>query len=774
MGNVAGKMINRILLLRNTGQFDTVDACANVPFSRLTLIYAENSRGKTTLAAIFRSLATGDPVLIAERRRLSAQNPPHIILDCAGGPPDAMFLNNGWNRTLPNLVVFDDYFIDRNVYSGLSVGSDHRQNLHELILGARGVDLNHQLQQYVAQIENHNVSIRVRAEAIPAVARGPYSVDGFCVLPPDPEIDAKIQAAERALAASREQDPIRNTPAFDALNLPDLDLAGIEQSLQQDLPALDIAAAARVQAHLAGIGPAAETWVADGMRRLPGGRAEEIRGTCPFCAQDLVDSPVIAHYRAYFSEAYSGLKQRIAETIASVNRDHSGEATATFERAVRVVGERRQFWSRFCNVPDAQIDTESLAREWHDARESLLALLREKERAPLERMAVSEQASTAITAFRVRRELVAALSGQLQDVNVAINQVKREAAAADVTVLRDTLIRLRAVKARHAPQTAALCDRYLAEKAAKTNTERLRDQARVALDQYRVGIFPGFEIAINRYLDRFNAGIRLARVTSVNTRAGSTCTYDVIVNDTPVPVGGAPIVGLPSFRTTLSAGDRGALALALFLTTLDQDPAASNKIAVIDDPISSLDEHRSLTTVQEVRRLAQRTCQVIVLSHNKTFLGRIWQGADRVGRAALQVARDGAGSSILQWDVDQDCITEHDRRHAELREYLERPTPNNRGVASSIRPLLEAFLRVAYPGNFPPGFLLGQFRDLCTQRINTPREMLNLVDTEELRDLTEYANRFHHDTNPAWENEQINDGELTGYVRRALRFASKR
>jgi hypothetical protein len=36
--------------------------------------------------------------------------------------------------------------------------------------------------------------------------------------------------------------------------------------------------------------------------------------------------------------------------------------------------------------------------------------------------------------------------------------------------------------------------------------------------------------------------------------------------------------------------------------------------------------------------------------------------------------------------------------------------------------------------------------------------------------LTEYSNRFHHETNPAWDSEHVNDGELQGFVRRTLEF----
>ena len=141
-------MINRLQLLRNIGLFDSVSVGANISLAPLTLVYAENGRGKTTLAAILRSLATGDPIPIGERRRLAALHPPHIVLDCDGGPPPtAIFQNNAWNRTVPNMAVFDDVFVDLNVYSGLVVGPEHRQNLHELILGAQAVALNQQLQQ---------------------------------------------------------------------------------------------------------------------------------------------------------------------------------------------------------------------------------------------------------------------------------------------------------------------------------------------------------------------------------------------------------------------------------------------------------------------------------------------------------------------------------------------------------------------------------------------------------------------------------------------------
>ena len=75
----------------------------------------------------------------------------------------------------------------------------------------------------------------------------------------------------------------------------------------------------------------------------------------------------------------------------------------------------------------------------------------------------------------------------------------------------------------------------------------------------------------------------------------------MLINAVAVPLATGNAMG-PSFRNTLSAGDRNALVLAFFFASLERDPQRGQKIVVIDDPISSLDEHRSLVTIQEMRR----------------------------------------------------------------------------------------------------------------------------------------------------------------------------
>lgn len=766
-------MIDCLQLLRNIGKFDSVNAGAHLQFSLLTLLYAENGRGKTTLAAMFRSLQSGAAALIHERHRLSANNPPHIVVTNTGGVAASVFQNGVWSQTLPEIVVFDDTFVAENVCSGIEIGTGHRQNLHELILGAQGVTLNATVQAHAASIEVHNRALRTLTDAIPALARGPYEVDAYCDLQPVVNITDLVREAERALAAAQASEPVQQHAEFTSHDLPTFNVPVIQALLARDLPDLEATAAAQVQEHLAKLGPRGENWVSDGMNRIQGASVGHEGEVCPFCAQGLSGSPVIAHYRAYFAQNYERLKNDIADYLNAIDAEHGGDIPAAFERAARVALQGQEFWQRFMEVPGVTIDTAAAARAWKVARDAVLDSLKAKQASPLDRSALSQTANDAIAAYETARAQVGQAFCSLVALNPQVAIVKQQASGADVATLLADLTRLKAVVERFTPAVDAPCQDYLRERTAKAATQAALTQARTALDQYRVNVFPAYETAINVYLQRFGAGFRLGSVTSVNTRGGSSCNYNVVINNTPVGIT-AGTAGGPSFRNTLSAGDRNALALAFFFVSLDRDPQLAQKIVVIDDPMTSLDEHRSLTTVQEVRRLAGRVAQVVVLSHSKPFLCAVWEGADRTARTAIKIKRDGDGSDLEAWDVRLDTITEHDKRHERVAAYIQTSNAaEERNVAQALRHILEAFMRVSYPAAFPPAALLGPFLGICQQRVGTPAEILNQVDMTELRDLLDYANRFHHDTNAAWETEIINDQQLAQFCQRTLAFARR-
>lgn len=760
--------IESLDLLERIGKFEAVSAGTQLPFSKLTVLFAENGRGKTTLAAIFRSLTSGDATHIQERKRLTATNQPHVVVRTDAGLRE--FQNGAWSSTLPDIYIFDDAFVTENVYAGMEVGSDQRQNLHELILGAQGIALNAAVQGHIERIEVHNREIRRLEAEIPSVDRGPFTADEFCAIQEVPDITAVIADTTRALSAAKSSEQVKKEPDFSPLVLPSFDTTSLNTLLACTLDDLDAKAVEQVQQHFSKIGSGGESWVGDGMSRVVNTNAS----TCPFCDQDLGASPLIGHYRAYFSAAYAQLKKDIENDIRNITRDHGGDVPAAFERAVRQMEQRQQFWKDFATVPQTIIDTAEVARSWKAAREGVLADLQNKRSAPLEKSSLSDVTIEAIKTYNEIRDRVEQVSTTFVTTNPEIAVVKEKAASADVNAITKDLQRQTAIAARYRADIVLKCKAYLDEKAEKSKTETARDQAREALEQYRSSVFPAYENAINVYLQRFGAGFRLSSVESVNSRGGSSCTYRVVIDNIPVALTGS--VGEAAFKNTLSAGDRNTLALAFFFVSLERDPQIANKIIVIDDPMTSLDEGRSLTTVQEIYRLSGSVSQMIVLSHSQGFLSTLWDKAvrTRMDRSAIKVVRDGDGSTIATWDVQQDSLMEHDRRYAKVAAYITSSTTvNNREAAEALRPMLEQYCRVSYAPDFPPGTLLGNFLTKCRPLVGTPAEILGAADVSELQNLLDYGNKFHHDTNPARATEIINDAELHNFCTRTMAFITR-
>ncbi len=764
-------MIKRINLLRNIGTFDSVSPPASLNLERLTLFHAENGRGKTTLAAVLRSLAKSDPLPIDERHRFGSQSPPHVVLERYDQLPALVYQNHAWNQSLPELEIFDDLFVDENVHSGLNVGTQHRQNLHELILGSQGVALVRERRELGERIEQHNKELRDKSNEISQHLRGELSVEGFCDLQELPDIDNDIEAAIRTLKAALDHEAVHTRPPFEQIALPEFDIEAIRQTLQTDLPDLEKEAEVKVQEHLQSLGEGGEAWVDEGFRRV---EADNDRN-CPFCGQSLQGLDLIVHYRTYFSERYARLKQEVAGMADRIDRAHTSSAHAAFERSVGNARVTAQFWAEYVDLPELDIDTAAIALNWQAASDRVAGLLKAKQAAPLDPLVLDDQTQKALDSHDAHRRKVEQFNEGLAVSNQAIDQVKRQAEVAVTNDLQTKLDRLKATKARFSPEIAQLCEDYIQEKNAKEKTEANRSEATRKLAEYREDVFPKLQEGVNSYLRKFNAGFIIDRLEPTNIRGGtgSTCTYNLVISNGSIAVKRADTSpGKPSFGTSLSSGDRNALALALFFSSLDQNPNLADTVVVLDDPISSLDDHRSLTTVQEVRNLSRRVRQVIVLSHNRRFLCDIWNHADRNELSSLEISQAGTQSTIREWHVSQDAITEHDRRHEILQQYADNQLGDTRQVAESIRPYLEGFLRVTFPGIYRPGGLLGQFLNHCHQKACRSDQVLNEYKTQELENIVEYGNRFHHDTNPAWQNQMINATELLSFVQRTLDFAN--
>ena len=762
-------MIKNIRLLRNIGQFEHVDAGKSIDLTKLTLCFAENGRGKTTLTAILRSLSRNDPSPIVERKRFESSDDPHVVICANDDPNPTVFQDNTWNRPIPQIAVFDDTFVEENVYSGLNVSPQQRQHLHDLILGPEAVRLQKHLDVQIDKIENHNRELKSHENALRQHLPEGFTIEGFCSLKPDTEVDEHIKEVEAKLSAARAQEKLVKTPGFQLTELPKHDLQAADELLASTLVTLEQDAVIRIQEHLKAMPKDGEDWLANGMRYIS--EQGDARSYCPFCGSSLEASSLIDHYRAYFSEGYSSLKQKISVLHQELQHQFGPMLQANFEQELRVVIERQQFWEQFITITPIMIETDSIFEACTVALHAIQQVVEAKRSAPLERTTVPAEARQAVEEYEGHARVVGELKERLVEANKLIDALKAGVESLSIEELTHQLRQLKATKVRYEDTVSDLCEAYSKELKLKSATENARDEIRKQLNRHRTEVFPTYEKEVNQCLEKFGTGFRLTDLRPRNLRAGSTTTYGAQVRATSIDVGNSPNNLEPSFGSVLSAGDRTTLAFAFFFASLDQMTEPEGTIVVIDDPISSMDSGRALSSAQEIRNLTNRFGQVIVLSHDKNFLCAIAKHADQKIVTPIEIVRIAEGSDIAKWDLQAESQSEHDVRFQAFQIYLSDGEGNKRDIAQSIRLHLEGYLRIVCPQYMPPGRPLGrQFISKCFERLDSDDEILSSSQLTELKGLLEFSSKHHHDTNSAWESETIVDAELQSYVKRTLKF----
>jgi len=295
-----------------------------------------------------------------------------------------VFQNGAGNTTVDSLLIFDDQFVDENVYSGLSVAPGHRQNLHEVILGQQGVALARKVDDLTAEIARLVQEVKIKAAAVPTEAMHGLDVDAFCNLSPLDSIDDQVAELEKKLQAVRQSDRVRSARFFSHVAIPEINVPRLGAVLGKELPDLDAEAVAQVNAHFERIGDNAEQWVADGTQRIIVGIPPQSGELCPFCGRLLSGVDLVAKYRAYFGKAYRDLQNEIAGLHAHYRTLLAGDKLAQFQRSLTTVLEQHRFWSTFVKLPHVAFDLDEVASAWTAARDGILRVLEANRSAPLE------------------------------------------------------------------------------------------------------------------------------------------------------------------------------------------------------------------------------------------------------------------------------------------------------------------------------------------------------------------------------------------------------
>jgi hypothetical protein len=328
---------------------------------------------------------------------------------------------------------------------------------------------------------------------------------------------------------------------------------------------------------------------------------------------------------------------------------------------------------------------------------------------------------------------------------------------------------LQLTKKRHEQPLKDASDEYVKLTAEKDELDKRKVGARAKLDEYSTTVVDGYRKSINTFLDTFTAGFHLDRMRVEYSGRVPNSTFCVVINDTHVDMGNSDTpLDEPSFRNTLSAGDKSTLALAFFLAQLKADPEKGQCIAVFDDPFNSQDQFRKTCTMSEIRRCGREVMQVIIMSHDARFLRDLWDQLPSDERKPLWLLPFGhKDTTIAEWPIETDTESEDDANRRVLLSYYQENEGNARDVIQKLRPVIETHMQRMAPELASINGLgnkLGKIRET-----SGPPLLLNAYD--QIDDINIYTRKYMHGEGKNPDTEPISKSELAGFVRKVLIIA---
>lgn len=687
-------MIQKIVTLRGIGLLHDALPSGAVKLKRVTVIYAENERGKSTFATICRALADGNGDLISARRTFSGTHDPQVHFRISD--QSYIFEDGAWSQDYPKILVFDSHFVETNVCLGSRVEASHRENLLEFALGEQGVSLKKDIDEKTRKIDEINRAMRDKTKLI-SQHSGPYSAEEFVELQPEPDIDTRLGEVQRRLADARNLESLKRRPVPEPILLPELVLDDFERVLSASLENVMEEAERRVREHInRWLDAHGEEWLRQGAIYL-----EKTADECPFCGQSIHGVELVEAYKTYFDASYNNLKRMIKDELNRIKETFGETCWGEISRVLTQNHAAQGSWSDRSDLHfPAELNKEEIKSVLDNLRDAAIEVLTRKLSAPLSKIGSSDRFRIAVQRYTEIRAHVNEYNQGIRKVKAEIDSLKCSLATVNLGELQKEIKRLEAQKRRAQPDIARLCSEYQDLREEKSQFEEEKRTKRKELEQYTENLLRGYRETINEFLDQFGAGFSIEEMNVTHVRGTPRTEYQLAILGERVNVSSQQrevAIGR-SFESTMSEGGKRTLALAFFLARLKVDENLRDYVVVVDDPVSSLDSGRRRATRDALAELAQHCSQLIVLSHDALFLRDFVRYLRDNEWEALQIRRQGDYSVIEKCDIHRLCRDEYYRIYETLIRYLEEgPTGNESEIARYIRDYLEHNLRNRFP-----------------------------------------------------------------------------
>lgn len=691
--------ILRVKSIKQIGRFKNFTGGGAIAFSntadgkKMSVVLGDNTYGKSTLADIFRSANHDDGSEIIRRKTIPAENGARQSVELTYQTSPATREENitysgSWtnNKLKGRVLVFDQEFIHKNIFTGIDLTRDNKENFTDFILGEEGVKLG-------SQIETRNVAAKRFPEELRNV-RPEYVKNEYDTKKVADFIKLKVSEDKESLekVISTQQKLLeRLNKVSDFVKLPDIkigdglymtQLTELKESLKNikdsSYSSVSKEALEQIQDQLQ---HAEEHWLEQGTKLLSDNK-------CPYCTQDITPvKSLIDAYSAVFDRKYDIYVNKVNDDIRAAKQALSGllttalsgEASGHMEaikKYLPFVGELEDKVPVF-NEQLEELQTSEAAVRLHITDTFQTAF---NTTIGAKKGAIHKKCNEA-TPISQLKELVVATDSKISQLRQTLDECAKiigtkqqevkqwtpEVIASNKTKAADQIAvaEMKIKRLDQDVQCRAYVDKQKEQKDFKADTAELQRKLEEEQSRYLGTLFA----AINGWFRKL--GSSDFELDKSQSRRGNKTVYELRVSFCGNPVSNEDL------SKVFSESDRRNLALAIYLARAEQMNKA-NTILVLDDPVVSFDDNRIVSTCNELHRLSADFEQIVILTHYKIVIRRLLQC--RAGAIYLKIAKDSTGARLEMFDTADFQLSDHEKAYLRLAAFASGDSNDSNGL----------------------------------------------------------------------------------------------
>lgn len=594
-------------------------------FSEKTLIYGANTSGKSTLTDIFWSFKTGNPHIIEGRKTFGYRGEQQVqIIDDKGTV--SRFPGTEWAKGCSYIEIFDSRFINDNIFEGEAITFDHQKKLNQVVIGARGMALNQQINELQAELNNFTAQKMAKSKLFSNTFKRDITLDDFIKLPRIKDAEEQLKEMRSTIETAMNQSKIREAFTIIDQQLKNILLQNTKEKLSQSIEVKADLVSEHLKKHWSNPGYSKD-FIQTGLTLTKEGHEH-----CVFCGQELNAGAkeLLDAYATLFSREYRQLQQDIQLAAIRFSKWNPLETIRIIQTHLREVGIDN-------------LVTETNAEQITELKEYTNLEFQFKSRDLAYR--------TDFTGFDQLLDIFRIMQADIEKMK----DKKIFTAEVNVVALQQTMRRIELCMLRHSEQWLEFIDEYHGIDEAAGGIKAKREKLRDELQKYSEVIFSIHLDTINQTLKSLGADFVLDNFKPIKKLVGKAeriftlhffNKHTVSIDETSV--------NRPNFSNTLSESDRQLLAFAFFYSLMIHDPSLDNKVVLLDDPFAGFDTERRKAVAEKLANIQvitsdgelieKKASQLILLTHETEFYQ--WLCEKWTDSSTLTITPDGDENGI--------------------------------------------------------------------------------------------------------------------------------